>query len=237
MTRSRLIICIAVAALLAFPTSAVAGSLVDKLLRISGLTLAPGQMRGAGDEAEGSIWIADLERRSVSPVTPHGGYRSPVFSPADGSIFALKGDRVIRMPPGGGTPTAVQRASGAVKLAGFDGKNADEIVVLLEEGSSPLGVLSLKTGKLTPLPYEANSDDQRRILGQIRGQDRFYGETTVYVKTESKEGLSRTIEWTDVYVRRGDSTPQNVSSCDGVNCTQPALSPDGRRVAFVKADD
>jgi Tol biopolymer transport system component len=29
--------------------------------------------------------------------------------------------------------------------------------------------------------------------------------------------------------------PQNVSGCDGVNCGQPALSPDGRRVAFVKA--
>ena len=29
--------------------------------------------------------------------------------------------------------------------------------------------------------------------------------------------------------------PQNLSACDGVNCGQPSLSPDGRRIAFVKA--
>ena len=57
----------------------------------------------------------------------------------------------------------------------------------------------------------------------------------VYSETESKRGLSRTIEWTDVYLRRGTAAPRNVSACDGVNCVQPALSPDGRSVAFVKA--
>jgi Tol biopolymer transport system component len=55
------------------------------------------------------------------------------------------------------------------------------------------------------------------------------------VKTESKRGLSRTLEWTDVYLRRGCGTPQNVSACDGINWGEPALSPDGARVAFVKS--
>ncbi len=100
---------------------------------------------------------------------------------------------------------------------------------------APLGVLSLKTGKVAPLPYDAASSDQQRMLAQVRGQERVYGDASVYVKTESKAGLSRTIEWTDVYLRRGNAPPQNVSACDGVNCGQPALSPDGRRVAFVKS--
>ena len=78
---------------------------------------------------------------------------------------------------------------------------------------------------------------QRRVLAQIRAQDRTYGETTVYTKTETKPGLSRPIEWTDVFVRRGSGSPQNVSVCDGVSCVQPALSPDGRSVAFVKVQD
>jgi Tol biopolymer transport system component len=73
------------------------------------------------------------------------------------------------------------------------------------------------------------------MLAQVRGQERTYGDAAVYVKTESKRGLSRTIEWTDVYFRRGSSPPQNLSACDGVNCGQPSLSPDGRRIAFVKA--
>jgi Tol biopolymer transport system component len=62
-----------------------------------------------------------------------------------------------------------------------------------------------------------------------------YGDTRVYTETESKRGLSRNIEWTDVYLRRSNAAPLNVSTCDGVNCIQPALSPDGRSVAFVKA--
>jgi len=236
MISRRLVTSVAVAVVLAVQMGASADSLVAKLLRIAGLTAAPAQMRGPRDEVDaGSIWIANLERRIVGPVTPDGGYRSPVFSPADGSILALKGDTVVRIPPEGGTPAVVQRVTGAAKLVGFDHANPDEIVVLLEGGDSPLGVLSLKTGKVARLPYDATSADQQRMLAQIRDHDRVYGTIGVYVKTESKQGLSRTIEWTDVYVRRGDSMPQNVSGCDGVNCGQPALSPDGRRVVFVKA--
>jgi hypothetical protein len=73
------------------------------------------------------------------------------------------------------------------------------------------------------------------MLAQVRGQERTYGDASVYVRTESKRGLSRTIEWTDVHFRRGNAPPRNVSACDGANCGQPALSPHGRRIAFVKA--
>ena len=83
--------------------------------------------------------------------------------------------------------------------------------------------------------HDPKSDAERRMLAQVRGQERTYGDAAVDVKTEAKRGLSRTIEWTDVYFPRGSSSPQNVSACDGVNRGQPSLSPDGRRVAFVKA--
>jgi hypothetical protein len=233
MTRRRLITCMAVAGALAIPTIGVAESVLDKLLRIAGLTAAPGQMRSE-EVGSGSIWVANLERGTVNRLTADSGYRSPVFSPADSSIVALKDDLLVRIPPEGGAPTAIQKVPGAVKLVGFDGKHPDEIVILLDGGSSPLAVLSLKDGKIRTLPYDTKSDAQRHILAQIRGQDRVYGTTSVYLKTERKQGLSRAIEWTDVYLQRDGSMPQNVSGCEGANCAQPALSPDGRRVAFVK---
>ncbi len=236
MIDRRLLSRVVLVAALMVPSATFADSLVEMLLRVAGLTAAPSQLRGPGDEVEaGSIWIANLDRQTAGAVTPDGGYRSPIFSPADERLVALKGDAVVRFRAEGGTPVAVQKALGVVKLVGFDGRSPDDIVVLLEGGRSPLGVLSLKTGKVVPLPYDAGSPGQQRMLAQIRGQERVYGPTRVYVKTESKQGLSRVLEWTDVYVRRGDSPPRNVSGCDGVRCDQPALSPDGRRVAFVKA--
>jgi hypothetical protein len=235
MVDRRLVQGVAVAAALLIPGAVWADSLIDKLLRIAGLTASPAQLRGPGDEVEaGRIWIAHLERRTVTPLTPDGGYRSPVFSPADGSLLALKGDTVVRISPEGGPAVVLQRLTGAAKLVGFVGISPDEIVVLRESGGPPLATLSLKTGKLDPLPFDSTSVDHQRMLAQIRGQERSYGATSVYVKTEVKPGL-RAVEWTDVYVRRGASAPQNVSGCDGENCAQPALSPDGRRVAFVRA--
>jgi hypothetical protein len=231
----RLIPAFTLAAVVALPSHAATETIFQKLLRVSGLTANPAQMRGPGDDLNpGDVWVVGIGEKPV-PLTTGGGYSSPVFSPADGSLLALKGDTVVRIPAAGGAGVVVQRVPGALKLVGFEDTNTDEVIVLLRGGPQPLAVLSLTGGKLTPLPYDAKAEDQRRMLAQVRGQQRVYGDTTLYIKTESRQGLSRTTEWTDVYMQRGNATPQNLSACDGVNCGQPARSPDGRRIAFVKS--
>ena len=229
---------LAAALVLSMPAAAAAETLVQKLLRIAGLTAAPTQMRGPADEVEpGNIWIAPADKGAAKALTTDGGYTSPLFSP-DGRVYALKGGTLVRLPQETGAGVAVHKVPGAVKLVGFDGANADDLVLLLDapRAGSPLGVLSLKSGRVTPLPYDAASEEQRRMLAQIRGQEREYGTTTVYTKTESRRGLARSLQWTDVYIRRGTAAPRNVSTCDGVRCVQPALSPDGRGVLFIKAE-
>ena len=60
-------------------------SIVTKLLRIAGLTVAPTQMRGPGDDVPaGDIWIVTLDQRAPRPLTTDGGYRSPLVA-ADGT--------------------------------------------------------------------------------------------------------------------------------------------------------
>jgi hypothetical protein len=208
--------------------------LLDKLLRVVGLTAnPPAQTRAPGDEMDGGdIWLV-TPGEMPAPLTSDGGYRSPIFVPADGSLLALKGGSVVRLK-GAGRVEVVAAAPGVLKLVGVDTNHSDDVVVL-GGGAAPLAVLSLKTGKLVPLPFDAKSEAHQRMLAQVRGQERTYGATRLYVKTESKRGLSRTVEWTDVYLRRRGGTPQNVSACDGIDCGEPALSPDGARVAFVKS--
>ena len=212
--------------------------LLSRLLRIAGLTAAPSQMRGPADNAAvGDIWIASVDRRSVRALTTDGGYRSPIFVNDTPLVLALRGNRVARLGAQGGSAIPLPDAPRIVKLVGIDATSPGEVIVLLDAPASPLGVLSLQNGRVSPLPYDDSSNEQRRMLAQIRAQDRTYGETRVYTKTETKSGLSRPIEWTDVFLTRGARSPQNISACDGANCVQPALSPDGRSVVFVKVQD
>jgi hypothetical protein len=211
-------------------------TLLQRLLRIAGLTAAPSQLRGPGDAVvSGNIWVAPADRGAAKALTLDGGYTSPIFS-TDGRVYALKGDTVVRLPQETGPGVAVHKVPRALKLVGFDASKPDELVVLLDApaGSSPLAVLSLGGGRVTPLPVDPSSEEQRRMLAQIRGQERSYGTTSVYTRAEQRRGMARPVEWTDVYIRTGAAPPRNVSGCNGVPCTQPALSPDGRSVVFIK---
>jgi hypothetical protein len=210
-------------------------TLVQKLLRIAGLTAAPSQLRAPGDVEPGDIWISDVERRMGRALTQGGMYLSPIFEPGDAFVFALRDDVVVRIPAGGGAPEDRGQVARAKKLVGFDGP--DDLVVLIDAAprASPLVALSLKTGRANPLPHNPESKEEQNLLAFAQGSERVYGDTRVYTRTESRRGLSRTIEWTDVFLVRGGTAPVNVSSCDGANCGQPALSNDRRRVAYVKS--
>jgi hypothetical protein len=169
------------------------------------------------------------------PLTSDGDYRSPLFGPADAFVYALRDEVVVRLPVAGGTAVPQARVPGVLKLVGFDG--ADDLIVLTaaQPPASPLGQLSIMSGRLTPLPHDPESAEERRMIAFVRGDERVYGDTRVYTRTETRRGAVRTTEWTDVYVARGAAAPVNVSACQGVDCSAPALSRDGRQIAYVKA--
>ena len=214
--------------------------LLTKLLRIAGLTAAPSQMRGPTDDAAvGNIWMVNVDGRAARALTTDGGYRSPIFLPNSSTLLALRGNAIVRLGSTGENSSPLRMKVGVAKLVGVDSEDPAAVVVLLvtPRAGSPLASVSLQDGTATALPFDAADESQQRMLAQIRAQDRSYGDTTVYTKTETKSGLSRPIEWIDVFAKRGAAPPQNVSACDGVSCVQPALSPDGRSVVFVKVQD
>ena len=216
---------------------AAAETLTEKLLRVPGLTAGRAPAPAAAAEpAPGNIWVATTDKGQSRALTTDGGYSSPIFS-QDGRLYALRGGAVVRLPQEMGAGVAVHKVPGARKLVGFDAKNPDDLVVLLDATGtgSPLGVLSLTSGRVTPLPYDATSEAEGRIVARIRSDERQYGTTVVSTHAESRRGRSRTLRWTDIYLRTGTAAARNLSKSDGVGCAQPALSPDGRSVAFIKA--
>ena len=215
--------------------SARADSLFDRILRVMGISATPSQMKGDSDVIAGQIWIAELELGRRTALTTDSGYRWPVYKPGGESVVALKGESVVRVSVKAREVEVLHTIAGVEKLVGFDAEDRDNLLVILDNDKAPLAMLSLKTGQLTPLPYDAKSKDHRRMLSHVKGQERLYGTSRVYVKTESKQGMEGALEWGDVYLQQGKATSRNVSGCDGVTCSQPSLSPNGMAVVYIRA--
>jgi len=93
-----------------------------------------------------------------------------VFAPGDDAVLALNGDRLMRIPVMKGTKTEMlHRVPDVEKLVGIDRDHPDRLLVTRSQPSSPLAVLSIGSGRLTMLPYDAASKDQRRMLLPISG--------------------------------------------------------------------
>jgi Tol biopolymer transport system component len=212
-------------------------SFLERVLRVSGISASPTTLKGPGDEVQsGQIWLIELGSGNKQSLTAEGRYRSPVFAPEGKSIYALRGTDLVRLS--GGAPQKLSSIKGISKLVGFSEDDADKVLILVADdaGKWIVELLSVSTGKVEVIPYASDSGADLQMLEHLRSWDRTYGDKTVYVKRQSKSSLSGPVEWTDVFLKQGASAPVNISACDQLNCGQPSLSPDGKRLLFVEAE-
>lgn len=224
-------------ALVSYALPSHAEGALSRLLTALGITVNPGQVKTPGDAyASGDIILAQPGQGAPQQLTSEGGYRSPVFG-RKGEILALKGDALVSIPVAGGAARELRAIEGAHKLLGVKKDNANEIVALVEQdGLIALATLARAGNKIKRYAHDPASPQDAALLAALQEDARDYGPVKLYLKSESKQGpTGRTIEWTDVYLKRGDASPQNVSHCDGSNCLQPALSSDNEMVVFVRS--
>ena len=210
----------------------------QRLLRISGISATPSQQRAPEElEAGGELWIAILESRELRKLPVENGFRSPVFTAGGEAVLAVKNGALWQIAVRGeARPRQLHTAPGVQKLIGFDRDDGDQLLVLLERENQPtVALLALRSGKLTILPYNPDARDDRKALSHLKGWERTYGDTRLYLRPQTRRTLAGELEWNDVFLKRGDEAPVNVSRSDGVQCGQPSLSPDGKGVVFVKA--
>ena len=215
-----------------------ADGLLHRLMRVLGMSSAPAQMRGADSPATaGQIWLADLAGGATHALRAGGGYRSPIFDSGGSTVVALAGKQIVRIAVDSGKTTDEWNASGIQKLVGADSQEPDEVLVVRDDRSAPLGILSLTTHKVTPLPPPDRTDKQQvEAVTAAAGQTRIYGNVRLFLQTKSRVAMEGKREWQDVYVQEGRQTPRSISRCQDVTCDQPSLSPDGRQVLYIRSD-
>jgi len=216
-----------------------AARLAEKLLKFLGISDSPSTLKGPGDEVvSGELWVADLEAGSTHALTSTGGYRSPVFLPGTKDVLALRGIDVMRISSGGGGGKKLYSVDDITKLVGASSEDPGTVLILLrgKAASSPrVGLLSVSTGAVTVVPYDPASSQDLQMVESLQGWTRTYGNEQVYVKRQTKQAFSGTVEWSDVFRKVGDAAPVDVSQCDGTDCGQPSLSENRRLLVFVKA--
>jgi Tol biopolymer transport system component len=214
-------------------------SFTEKLLKFFGISESPGTLKGPGDEvSSGQVWLVDLQSSTRRALTSSDGYRSPIFLAGSNDVLALRGTEVVRVPKSGGEGKRLYVVDGILKLVASSSDDPSTVLILQrgDSGGHPrVGLLQVATGAVTPLPYNPASSQDLQMVEDLTSWSRAYGDRQVYVQRQVKQALSGKVEWSDVFLQSGDRPPVDVSKCDGVNCGQPSLSPDGRSLAFVKA--
>ena len=212
----------------------------QKLLRVSGIAQSPSTLKGPGDEIDrGQIWIAEIAGFKARQLTEGGGFRSPVFIPVVNDLAALTTTKVVRVSLTTGKSSDLCSISGITKLIGFNLDDTDKALVLVREGSNPpkVAFLSITACTLEPLLYDDSLTEDRRMVEHLSAWDREYGNVALYVSQQTKSGMAGTQSWIDVFIRSGSGAPLDVSNCAGTNCGQPSLAPDGKLIAFIRANE
>lgn len=214
-------------------------SFTERLLKFLGISDSPGTLKGPGDEvASGELWLADLNSQTTHALTSGDGYQSPIFLTGTKEVLSLRRGDVVQIPATGGEGRRLYSGNAILKLVAASSADSGTVLVLLrgEAGGRPgVGLLKISTGAITPVPYDANSSHDLQMLEDLAGWSRTYADKRIYVKRQSKQALSGTVEWSDIFLQAGNQPAVDVSQCAGVNCGQPSLSADGHWLVFIRS--
>jgi hypothetical protein len=214
-------------------------SLAARLLDFIGIPADSGALKGSGDTLEaGEVWLVEMASGKSQQLTRSAEFRSPIFLPGGNDVLALRGSDVVRLSGAADAPRKLATVKAAAKLVGCSAADPDKLLLLTAAaaGGDELSVLSISSGRLSRVPFDPASRADGELMAYLNGWDRTYPAGTLYVQRHTRETLAGVVEWQDVFFQSGNGEAMNVSRCDATDCGQPSLSPDARRVVFIKGD-
>lgn len=213
-------------------------SFLEMILRITGISATPSTSKGPGEAPDnGDVWLGLASGLSRQRLTRSGGFSSPIFEPDGAGILALRSQELVRISANGDTePQKLFDAPGVIRLIGFLLSSPRQVLVLTRgaNGKDTPGLLDLDSRKVEPLPGPAA--ETARLVRWDRRYNMPGWSAYLEVTVRLERGAQRQPSWTDVYLQPEKSAAAvNVSRCNGDRCGQPALSPDGRQVVFIRS--
>lgn len=217
-------------------SGAAAETFVEAVLRILGVSVAP-QMRAVCEQRSGDIWLADLDDKSRRPLTADEGYRSPIFSPDNRMVYALRHDKLVRIALENGAMQEVRGVPNLIRLIGFDrAKNNQLLVVAQASGGAVPSFLSVTSGAPVSVQFDQQSDEDAGLLAYLCSDDRSAGKVHVYAAVKTSRTVRGKRTTSDIFIELGDAAPRNISECAGHFCVEPAISGDETRVLYLRVE-
>jgi hypothetical protein len=196
------------------------------ILRVTGISATSRGLKGSLESPRGDVWImaSDGINKTQQRLTFDGEYHSPVFAPDDRRVLALRRQGFIWISPQNGEsePLAFELA-GVLRLVGFENEAAGGKPRVVAITRTSIGLFSPWDGKFEPFPAADIDEETRQQL--LRGQIQF-GDVLLQVGGDGHELTSQ----------KDNRAPVVLTSSPKVIYADPALSHDGRRLVFIRAD-
>jgi hypothetical protein len=110
------------------------------------------------------------------------------------------------------------------------GVTADgDILGMIHEGDESRLAIRHANGRIT-LPPAPRSDEELKFISILEQENRVYdGNRTLYMERSARGGRGF-----DIFLKTGQMERINLSDCGDDRCGQPSLSPDFRRVLYIR---
>ena len=196
------------------------------LLRVTGISATSRGLRGSLESPHGDVWImaSDGINKTQQRLTFDGGYHSPVFTPDDQKVLTLRGQSFLWISLENGESEKLSYdLPGVLRLVAFENQadGGKPRVVAITQTS--VGLFSPWDGKFEPFPAANEDEETRQQL--LRGQIQF-GDVMLQVGGAGHE----------LTLQKDNREPVVLTSSPKVIYADPALSHDGRRLVFIRAD-
>ena len=196
------------------------------ILRVTGISATSKDLRGSPGSPRGDVWImaSDGINKTQQRLTFDGEYHSPVFTPDDREILALRGQGFVWISPENGASEALPyKLEGVLKLVGLENHTPGGKPRVVAITQTSIGLFSPWDGKFEPFLAADNDEETRQQL--LRGQIQF-GDVMLQVGGAGHE----------LTLQKDNREPVVLTSSPKVIYADPALSHDGRRLVFIRTD-